>query len=247
MWENCHDYDPDAEKSIEESLAEMRAAAAVCKKQREAADQVAAARSKELYDQAKANIEADPRVEEWRAQADAQLATSENRRLERLRDEVPMYKALQEAAKYAGKNDWTDEEIRAKDRRFAMEAGEALREAQEAALLKDEPGRPAWMQKRVHHKKGGAAFLRALYNSGQWTNRNPDVIQLESLVADTVEEFLYWDRLEDEDFTWEQMKSVISEQGVSLMDLMNKFLWAFKRSGLFKGQEGTYVGYKQEG
>lgn len=234
MWENCHDYDPDAESSIEENLADMRAAAVVRRAQREALTT-----EPEEPTQTSGNAE-------WRSQVDAQLETAENRRLERLRDEVPMYKALQEAAKHAGKKDWTDEEIREKDRRFAMEAGEAIREAREAAVLKDEPGRPAWMQKRVRHKKGGAAFLRALYNSGQWTNRSPDVIQLESLVADTMEEFLYWDRLEDDDFTWEQMRSVISEQGVSLRDLMNKFLWAFKRTGLFEGQEGTYVGYKQK-
>jgi len=258
MWENCHDYDPEVEKQ----LAEMREAAAACRAEREAREREEndklTERCLELYNEAKADIESDPRMKEaiaqvkaeaeqqaWRDKVDAQLETPENRFLEKFVREVPMHKALREASERAGR-ELTDEEIRAKDAKFYREANEAWAPALEAAKLKDEPGRPVWMQVKLERLKNSAKFQRALYASGQWTNRNPDEILLEALVTDTVINMLYWDRLDDQDFTWEQMRGVIGGGGVSLKSLLNKFRAALLRTGLFEGQEGTYVGYKQD-
>lgn len=230
MWENCADYDPEVEKHLAE---ERKTNASV------------EARCLELYEQAKADIDADPAMKAWRDKVDAELNTPENLRLEKVVREAPMHKALAEAAKLAGR-ELTDAEIREKDARFWREANEAWAPAREAARLKDEPGRPVWMQVKQERLKNAAKFQRALYASGQWTNRNPDEILLEALVTDTVANMLYWDRLDDQDFTWEQMRGVIQGGGVSLHSLLNKFRAAFIRTGLFEGQEGTYVGHKQD-
>lgn len=181
----------------------------------------------------------DPEVEKQLAEMRAAHGNYKADRARRGLDRPTLVEVRAKASEVATREETEEESLRRQEdfRRDANAAWEPLREL---ARMETKDGKQPWMQKRVGQLRTSADFQRALYASGQWTNMHPDRILLHGLVADTVQNMLYWDRLDDADFGLEQMQGQIKGGG-SLKSLLTEFKLALIKTGLFDGQEVKIV------
>lgn len=92
----------------------------------------------------------------------------------------------------------------------------------------------AWMEKRVSHLDASAAMLLAIGRSGACTNRCPNEILMDALVEDAVHDMLYWNRLDDERFSWEEMQHYLSHPSSAKRGILNRVEWALNGCGLLE-------------